>query len=110
MLLLLRPPYFDYSVGIDIERDFTYQLRLELANAVGRERLALGHRMTSYDDLLFLYTAKGVSYWPQPGDISPVSYQLSLQSKMCPHKLLKSEHVAPNPALQGMLRLSAARP
>lgn len=110
LLLLLRPPYFDYSVGIDIERDFTYQLRLELANAVGRERLALGHRMTSYDDLLFLYTAKGVSYWPQPGDISPVSYQLSLQSRMCPHKLLKSEHVAPNPALQGTLGLSAARP
>lgn len=108
LLLLLRPPYFDYSVGIDIERDFTNQLRLELANAVGRERLALGHRMNSYDDLLFLYTAKGFHYWPEPGDISPVSYQLSLQSKMCSHKLLKSE--TPNPALQGTLRLSAVRP
>lgn len=48
ILLLLKPPYFDYSVGLDIERDFVHQLRSELSNAARRSELAFGHRMENY--------------------------------------------------------------
>jgi hypothetical protein len=85
LLLLLYPPYFDYSVGVDIERDFTYQLRRELANAVGRKKLALGHRMDNYYALLLHYSRQYL--YSSEEDIYPVSYQLSQQSKMCPSNL-----------------------
>ncbi|MDI1224138.1 MULTISPECIES: lipase family protein [Acinetobacter] len=83
LLLLLKPPYFDYSEGIDIERDFTYQLRHELANATGRKKLALGHRMVSYFSLLKKYSAESAGIKGE--EISPVSYQLSQQTTMCPY-------------------------
>lgn len=87
LFLLLKPPYFDYSVGIDIERDFIKQLRTELANLRDRQKLAYGHRVDNYDNLLYLYSPEGISFWKEPGDILPVSYQLSMQAELCTKRL-----------------------
>jgi hypothetical protein len=84
ILLLLAPPYFDYSVGIDIERDFVYQLRSELQNVSEREKLAFGHRMKNYDDLVQNITPTGLS---MEKTLKPISYNFSLQKQLCPAKL-----------------------
>jgi pimeloyl-ACP methyl ester carboxylesterase len=82
ILLLLAPPYFDYSVGQDIERDFAHQLRTELKNTAKRSDLAFGHRMANYKDILFWFTGSGIQLRStpvtnEPADISPISYQLT---------------------------------
>lgn len=92
ILLLLAPPYFDYSVGLDIERDFAHQLRSELSNAAGRSGLAVGHRMKNYKDLLFWFTGQGIQLRSEPklnepSDIRPIAYSLALQSRLCPPQL-----------------------
>lgn len=78
VLLLLKPPYFDFSRGMDIERDFTHQLRSELGNSVNRIKLAFGHRMQNYETLL-----KAISV-----GLRAVSYQLSEQTALCPAQLV----------------------
>jgi pimeloyl-ACP methyl ester carboxylesterase len=94
IFLLLKPPYFDYSVGIDIERDFTYQLRLDLENRDATKMLAYGHRMNNYFSLLIDFMPRGLmanakreegvfGYTSVP-DLQPVTYTLALQSKLCP--------------------------
>lgn len=99
ILLLLAPPYFDYSIGIDIERDFAYQLRLELKNLSNRNLLAFGHRMANYEDLMHWFRPAGLlaqtGLARHKGTISsmemiklrPVSYQFTLRDKLCPAKL-----------------------
>lgn len=96
IFLLLDPPYFDYSIGIDIERDFTYQLRLELHNKGVTQRLAYGHRMDNYYSLLTAFIPFGMMYlatlnesvdrYESVPDLKPISYTLNLQSKLCPGK------------------------
>lgn len=91
IFLILRPPFFDLSIGIDIERDFTYQLRLELENKGATRILAYGHRMENYLSRLNELAPPGspdetkhggVSY--HRDDLRPVSYRLAFQSKLCP--------------------------
>lgn len=94
IFLLLSPPYFDYSIGIDIERDFAYQLRLELENKGATNMLALGHRMDHYFSRLIHFMPSGLIANPknEPGqsgytgvpELQPVTYTLALQSKLCP--------------------------
>lgn len=94
VFLMLQPPYFDYSVGIDIERDFVWQLRLDLENRQATDVLAYGHRMTSYYQRLWGFTPAGLVDGPRPqpdvdGDtvgagVHPVTYTLALQSRLCP--------------------------
>lgn len=86
VLLLLKPPSFDYSQGLDIERDFMHQLRLELENRRADGRLVFGHRMENYTRLLGWFT--GASTPPvNPTTLQPVSYQLSRQAALCPQGL-----------------------
>jgi hypothetical protein len=92
ILLLLTPPYFDYSVSQDIERDFVNQLRTELTNTAKRSELAFGHRMSNYEDILFWFTGAGIQLRSkpktnEPTDIVPISYRLDFQSKLCPSQL-----------------------
>jgi hypothetical protein len=78
--LLLKPPHFDVSKNLEIERDFMHQLRAELAGA-GRGRLASGHRMASYVAALAAYPppdANGAPAW------APVSYSARDQQTFCP--------------------------
>jgi len=94
IFLLLKPPHFDYSIGIDIERDFAYQLRLDLENKDATKVLAYGHRMSSYYSLLRSFmpsglmenakTESGVFSYTGVPDLQPVTYTLLLQSKLCP--------------------------
>ena len=84
LVLLLAPPYFDYSVGIDIERDFTHQLREDLANALGKQKLAYGHRMDHYGDLIASF---GRDRFGATVDLKPVSYRLAQQDQLCPARL-----------------------
>jgi hypothetical protein len=94
ILLLLRPPNFDYSQGLDIERDFMHQLRLELDNRRADGRLVFGHRMDNYTSLLSWFTGNastGVGA-AAPNRLQPVSYQLSRQGELCPQGLVR-----PNP-------------
>jgi hypothetical protein len=51
VVLLMQLPHFDYSERVDIERDFSYQLRIELENVRTRKGMANGHRMSKYLDL-----------------------------------------------------------
>jgi hypothetical protein len=92
IILLLAPPYFDYSAGTDIERDFVHQLRSELSSASGRSELAFGHRMKNYTDLLMWFTGSGIQLRSrptlnEPADIRPIAYTLALQSRLCPPRL-----------------------
>lgn len=92
ILLLLAPPFFDFSVGLDIERDFVHQLRSELSNASARSELAFGHRMKNYSDLLLWFTGAGIQLRSEPqlnepSDIRPIAYSLPLQSRLCPPQL-----------------------
>lgn len=107
ILLLLRPPYFDYSVGNDIERDFVHQLRTEIKNAGDRELLAYGHRMSNYESMVHNFTrgilsigiAKPVagigevtrrhfsSSEPEVSELLPVSYSQEHQRVLCPKRL-----------------------
>lgn len=93
IFLLLKPPYFDYSVGIDIERDFAYQLRLEVENKGVTKMLAFGHRMDHYATQLGKFDPLGLMMKPikSPAgdligvpDLQPVTYTLALQSQLCP--------------------------
>jgi hypothetical protein len=84
LLLLLAPPHFDYSIGIDIERDFMHQLREDLANAAKREQLAFGHRMDRYAKLIQSF---GRDQYGMPVALRPVSYQLADQQTLCPARL-----------------------
>lgn len=93
IFLLLSPPYFDYSVGIDIERDFAYQLRIEFENKGATKMLAYGHRMDHYakqlsnfySDNLMMKAKKAPdgTYVGVP-DLQPVTYTLALQKTLCP--------------------------
>jgi len=88
ILLLLRPPNFDYSQGIDIERDFMHQLRLELENRRTDGRLVFGHRMDNYTTLLGWFTkASTPPIDPTATVLQPAWYQLSRQSELCPQGL-----------------------
>lgn len=99
ILLLLTPPYFDYSIGIDIERDFINQLRLELKNLSNRDLLAFGHRMNNYQDLLEWFDPRGLqiqTLHERKGTrlvqldmikLRPISYTLREKDKLCPAKL-----------------------
>jgi len=87
LLLLLKPPYFDYSVGIDIERDFTHQLRTELNNVNDRQALVFGHRMKNYDELVYELSPMGIRLVENQPDLVPVSYTLKQQSTLCPARL-----------------------
>lgn len=86
LLLLLKPPYFDYSVGIDIERDFTYQLRTELTNSTSHEVLAFGHRMSSYIYVMRADSSSSVAR-AQIKDLIPISYTAKQQGSLCPPRL-----------------------
>jgi hypothetical protein len=97
IFLLLNPPYFDYSVGIDIERDFVYQLRLDLDNKHATKMLAYGHRMDHYVKQLFNFDPDGLvmraikaptggQYIGVP-ELQPVTYTLALQKTLCPPQL-----------------------
>ncbi|SOE87994.1 Lipase (class 3) [Caballeronia arationis] len=86
IVLLLRPPYFDYSIGIDIERDFTHQLRLELANGANHDKLAYGHRMKNYDLSIFRISPKVMALYTG-GSLKPISYTMELQTKLCPARM-----------------------
>lgn len=90
LFLMLKPPDFDFSKGIDIERDFMHQLRSELNNASSREKLAFGHRMNNYEDLLRKFTPGGLLNGNDADELQPVSYQLSMQSEFCPARLVDS--------------------
>jgi hypothetical protein len=86
VLLLLKPPYFDYSMGIDIERDFVYQLRTELTNNQNKEILAFGHRMPNYYSLVYEISPQYVAF--EGGkELVPVSYTLKSQNQLCPPQL-----------------------
>lgn len=99
ILLLLAPPYFDYSIGIDIERDFAYQLRIELENLSNRDLLAFGHRMSNYEDLMFWFGPSGLQIQTSSArhkrtipskemiKLRPVFYSLNLRDRLCPAKL-----------------------
>lgn len=82
ILLLLKAPYFDYSVNTDIERDFVQQLRTELANVSQKEHLAFGHRMRSYKTAVKAISADVLARIGD--DLQPVAYKASLQKKLCP--------------------------
>ncbi|GJH15005.1 lipase family protein [Caballeronia novacaledonica] len=86
LLLLMKPPYFDYSVGIDVERDFTYQLRTELENAGKRELLAYGHRMLSYSYVMKVNSARELAT-SGSNDLIPISYTAAQQRSLCPPRL-----------------------
>jgi predicted lipase len=87
LLLLLKKPYFDYSEGIDIERDFMAQLRTEFANSKSNEKLAFGHRISNYSRSVWWLSSNGRLAMADPGDIVPVSYTLSMQNDYCSPKL-----------------------
>jgi hypothetical protein len=91
ILLLLRPPYFDYSQGVDIERDFVNQLRLELGNRLANGLLAFGHRMDNYKSLLGWFISRDTPVGaPRPAsELKPVSYQLARQQELCPKDLVR---------------------
>lgn len=74
VILLMRTPYFDYSERMDIERDFSHQLRLELSNAVSSKEIIQGHRMKNYGRLLIKLLAS---------EQRPVFYTLAMQSTFC---------------------------
>lgn len=74
VILLMRTPYFDYSERMDIERDFSHQLRLELSNAVSSKEIIQGHRMKNYGRLLIKLLAS---------EQRPVFYTLAMQSTLC---------------------------
>ena len=85
VLLLLLPPFFDFSVGLDIERDFVHQLRTELTNQAKHEDLAFGHRMSQYTALLQSF-ARPAPPGRSPA-MTPVSYRLAQQAQLCPARL-----------------------
>jgi hypothetical protein len=89
LVLLLKPPQFDYSQDADIERDFVYQLRLELENRGTDGRIVFGHRMDNYTSLLSWFTGDGRTTTASDvfGRLQPVSYKQSLQSDLCPQGL-----------------------
>lgn len=94
LLLLLRPPYFDYSVGIEIERDFVHQLRTELSNVKTKELLAYGHRMSNYLASVGAFTPKAILNADDPLKMAdavvkpiPVAYSLKNQTALCPKRL-----------------------
>lgn len=84
LLLLLAPPHFDYSAGLDIERDFEHQLRAELENAAKREKLAFGHRMDHYDRLMSSFSR---DRYGAVRALKPVAYRLAQQQTLCPARL-----------------------
>jgi hypothetical protein len=83
---MLKPPYFDYSIGIDIERDFTYQLRTELTNKKNKDVLAYGHRMEHYQDLILDVSPRTLASTDAP-NLVPISYTLKMQRSLCPARL-----------------------
>lgn len=86
LLLLLKPPFFDYSIGVDIERDFMQQLRIELNSPLNHDKLANGHRMGNYLARLQAYSNNPAGN-AAPGLFSiPVYYEKSLQNKVCTDK------------------------
>jgi hypothetical protein len=101
ILLLLKWPNFDYSRGVDIERDFVDQLRREFDSVAGRARLAVGHRMDNYWNLVTEFGPRGLmmrlpDYLKKESDqitdedadvLKPVHYQMSRKSELCPFSL-----------------------
>ncbi len=74
VILLMQLPYFDYSERMDIERDFSYQLRLEFENIASRKKMANGHRIENYGKLLNgLFNSEQL----------PKFYTLAEQSTLC---------------------------
>lgn len=99
LLLLLAPPYFDYSIGIDIERDFIHQLRTEFINGKNRQAFVFGHRMDSYRHHVNALTELSILQRNRRSSdnifggvaaeqLTPVSYSLRMQKALCPPKLL----------------------
>jgi len=90
LFLLLKPPYFDHSIGIDITRDFINQLRLEYKNKRQEGALAFGHRMANYDALMDYFTPFILIHGDGTGPIEPiqepipVTYQIKNQKALCP--------------------------
>ena len=83
VFLLLKPPAFDYSRNVEIERDFVYQLRLDLDNGL-RGKLAPGHRMATYLKALGEYPTAGRS--DDDPNWFPVFYSTERQAMLCPSR------------------------